>query len=64
MTRTKMNIKNHTGHVFNTGNSLQCKKKIEKYYLSSNYNNPVLKLYIISLDIINRYENTGPNIGE
>ena len=39
-------------------------KKIFKYYLSSNYNNPVLKLCIISLDIINHYENTGPNIGE
>ena len=39
-------------------------KKIKKYYLSSNYNNPVLKPCIISLDIINCYENTGPNIGE
>ena len=39
-------------------------KKLTKYYLSSNYNNPVLKLCIISLDIINHYENTGPNIGE
>ena len=64
MTRTKMNIKNHTGHVFNNGNSLQCKQKIEKYYLSSNYHNNVLKLSIISLDIINCYESTAPNIGE
>ena len=39
-------------------------KKIKKYCLSSKYNNPVLKLCIISLDIINHYENTGPNIGE
>ena len=64
MTWTKMNIKNHTSHVFNTGNSLQCKQNIEKYHLSSNYNNPVLKPCVISLDIINCYENTGPNIGE
>ena len=28
-------------------------KKIEKYYLSSNFHNNVLKLSIISLDIIN-----------
>ena len=28
-------------------------KKIERYYLSSNYHNIVLKLSIISLDIIN-----------
>ena len=39
-------------------------KKIEKYYLSSNYHNNVLKLSIISLDIINCYESTAPNIGE
>ena len=40
------------------------KKKIEKYHLSSNYHNNVLKLSIISLDIINCYESTAPNIGE
>ena len=39
-------------------------KKIKKYYLSSNYNNPVLKPCRISLDIINHYENTVQNIGE
>ena len=39
-------------------------KKIEKYYLSSYYHNNVLKLSIISLDIINCYESTAPNIGE
>ena len=39
-------------------------KKIEKYYLSINYHNNVLKLSIISLDIINCYESTAPNIGE
>ena len=27
VTRTKMNMKNHTGHVFNNGNSLQHKQK-------------------------------------
>ena len=37
-------------------------KKIENYYVSSKCNNPVLKLCIISFDIIKRYENTGPNI--
>ena len=39
-------------------------KKNEKYCLSSNYHNNVLKLSIISLDIINCYESTAPNIGE
>ena len=59
-----MNIKICTGHVLNTGNSLQSKKKyiyIEKYYVSSKCNNPVLKLCIISFGIIKLYENTGPN---
>ena len=37
-------------------------KKIEKYYLSSTYNNNVLKLCIISLDIMDCYKNTAPNI--
>ena len=37
-------------------------KKIEKYYLSSNYHNNVLNC--LSLDIINCYESTAPNIGE
>ena len=37
-------------------------KKIEKYYLSSNYNNNVSKLCIIALDIMNHYKNTALNI--
>ena len=37
------------------------KKKIEKYYVSSKCNNPVLKPCIISFNIIKHYENTGPN---
>ena len=37
------------------------KKKIEKYYVSSKCNNPVLKPCIISFDIIKHYENTGLN---
>ena len=54
MTQTKMNIKNHTGPVMNNENSLQHKQKIEKNYLSSSYNNNVLKLCISSLDIKSR----------
>ena len=39
-------------------------KEIEKYYVSSKCNNPVLKQCITRLNIITCYENTGPNIRE
>ena len=64
MTWTKMNIKIIQAMYSTMEINYNTNKKIEKYYLSSNYHNNVLNLSIISLDIINCYESTAPNIGE